>query len=143
MNWQIESEDQLQKLAHAILERFPKERVFLLIGEMGSGKTTLIKQICTALGVVSAMGSPSFSVVNEYFSPERGKIFHFDLYRVKSDRELAELGFSEYLESGHYCFIEWPDLGKDFYDDFLVVQILMQGEVRRIIVSKDVNYEST
>ena len=79
-------------------------------GEMGSGKTTLIKSICHKLGVSSAMTSPTFSIVNEYTNHENEKVYHFDFYRLKKEVEAYDIGVEEYFESGHYCFVEWPEL---------------------------------
>jgi tRNA threonylcarbamoyladenosine biosynthesis protein TsaE len=136
MNLHIDSEDELPRIARAILESYPKERVFLLQGDMGSGKTTLIKRLCKELGVSTNMGSPTFALVNEYLSKDVGKIYHFDLYRIKSSRELAELGFSDYLDSGSYCFIEWPEYGQEFYDEFVNILINAEGKARDFRISK-------
>lgn len=75
---------------------------------MGAGKTTLIKELCAALGVEEAVTSPTFSIVNEYDIP-LGKIFHFDFYRLKTESEALDMGYEEYFYSGNYCFIEWPE----------------------------------
>lgn len=75
---------------------------------MGAGKTTLIKQLCKNLGTQDNLSSPTYSIVNEYHY-EKHKIFHFDLFRINKISELYDLGFEEYLESGEYCFIEWPE----------------------------------
>jgi tRNA threonylcarbamoyladenosine biosynthesis protein TsaE len=96
--------------AAAILHACPDRRVFALHGELGAGKTTLIKALCTELGVADAMSSPTFALVNEYLAGLRGKVYHFDLYRMRSAAELDGIGFVEYLDSGAYCFVEWPEL---------------------------------
>lgn len=83
--------------------------VWCFHGEMGTGKTTLIKSICHKLGVTSAMTSPSFSIVNEYANPNKKKIYHFDFYRLKKETEAYDIGVEEYFESGQYCFVEWPE----------------------------------
>jgi tRNA threonylcarbamoyladenosine biosynthesis protein TsaE len=82
-------------------------KVWLFHGDMGSGKTTLIKAICQSLGVKSVMTSPTFSIVNEY----EGKdvIYHFDCYRLKNEEEAYDIGLEEYLDSGKLCLIEWPE----------------------------------
>lgn len=86
-------------------------KVFAFNGEMGSGKTTFIKELSKILGSKDDLSSPTYSIVNEYNSLE-GKIYHFDLYRLKNTEELLDLGFEEYLDSGNYCFIEWPLIGE-------------------------------
>jgi tRNA threonylcarbamoyladenosine biosynthesis protein TsaE len=89
-------------------------KVFTFNGEMGSGKTTFIKELCKVLNSEDDFSSPTYSIVNEYRSPQ-GKIFHFDLYRLRKESELFDLGFEEYLQSGNYCFIEWPELAHSFF----------------------------
>jgi tRNA threonylcarbamoyladenosine biosynthesis protein TsaE len=96
--------------AASILHTFADRRVFALHGDLGAGKTTLIKALCTELDVVDAMSSPTFALVNEYQTGLRGKVYHFDLYRMKTAAELDGIGFVEYLDSGAYCFVEWPEL---------------------------------
>lgn len=88
-------------------------KVMAFNGAMGAGKTTFIKELCRTLGSDDDFSSPSYSIVNEYKIPA-GKIFHFDLYRLKKEEELLDLGFEEYLQSGNYCFIEWPELAQFF-----------------------------
>jgi tRNA threonylcarbamoyladenosine biosynthesis protein TsaE len=76
-------------------------------GEMGAGKTTLIKQICACLGVRGHVTSPTFSIVNEYETEDKKVIYHFDFYRIKHETEALDIGVDEYFDSGNYCFIEW------------------------------------
>ncbi|MCB0772943.1 MAG: tRNA (adenosine(37)-N6)-threonylcarbamoyltransferase complex ATPase subunit type 1 TsaE [Flavobacteriales bacterium] len=102
-------------VAAALLQAWPQGRVFLFNGPMGAGKTTLIKALCAQLGVATGLASPTFSIVHEYASRDGGPVFHFDLYRLRNAGELEGIGFTEYLDSGHYCFIEWPALGQAFY----------------------------
>lgn len=88
--------------------KFKPEKIITFTGEMGAGKTTLIKEICKVLGVTSATSSPTFSLVNTYQSPD-GPIYHFDCYRLKTETEALDMGIEEYLDSGHWCLIEWPE----------------------------------
>ncbi len=87
-------------------------RVFAFDGQMGAGKTTFIKQLCESMGSVDVVNSPTFAIVNVYDveQPYRGEVYHFDCYRLKDVREAMDFGAEEYLYSGHYCFIEWPDM---------------------------------
>lgn len=94
--------------AKFLLDTSPR-KVILFQGEMGAGKTTLIKEIARALGVEGATSSPTFSLVNEYHLQPHGKLFHFDMYRLKNESEAYDMGIDEYLYSGHWCFIEWPE----------------------------------
>jgi len=104
----ISSVNELAKAAENILDFAGEERVFLFFGEMGAGKTTLIKQLCQVLGVTDTASSPTFSIVNEY-NAASGVVFHFDFYRLKHETEALDLGYEDYFYSGNYCFIEWPE----------------------------------
>ena len=85
------------------------DRIFLFEGEMGSGKTTFISELCRQLGASDDFGSPTFSLVNEYEGGEGQPIFHFDLYRLDSPQEALDMGALEYFDSGELCLVEWPD----------------------------------
>ncbi|AZQ64435.1 tRNA (adenosine(37)-N6)-threonylcarbamoyltransferase complex ATPase subunit type 1 TsaE [Flammeovirga pectinis] len=84
--------------------------VWLFHGEMGAGKTTFIKEICAALGVIDHVNSPTFALVNEYMTDTADTIYHFDMYRIKDDTEAYDIGFEEYLYSNNLCLIEWPSM---------------------------------
>lgn len=99
---------ELPLIAQKVLAAAQTPKVFLFFGEMGAGKTTLIKEICAALGTTNPVSSPTFSLVNEYEYP-KGLIYHFDCYRLKTPTEALDMGIEEYLYSGNYCFIEWPE----------------------------------
>jgi tRNA threonylcarbamoyladenosine biosynthesis protein TsaE len=109
LNFSIEQESELPAAAAQLLAFAGDRRVFLFDAEMGTGKTTFIKVLCQVLKSDSAFSSPSYSIVNEYKYPG-GKIFHFDLYRLKQIDEALDLGIEDYLYSGNYCFVEWPNL---------------------------------
>lgn len=100
--------DELPGVAEEIAKHAGEIKVWLFEGEMGSGKTTLIKEVCRCLQVEDAMSSPTFSIVNEYATPG-GKVYHFDFYRLKNEREAFDIGAEEYFYSGYPCFVEWPD----------------------------------
>jgi tRNA threonylcarbamoyladenosine biosynthesis protein TsaE len=100
-------------IAQLILQGYPEARVFAFHGDLGAGKTTLIKAMGQELGVADAMSSPTFALVNEYRSGTGDPVYHFDLYRLKDAAELDAIGFSEYVDSGNYCFIEWPQLAEE------------------------------
>lgn len=100
-------------VARLMLQGYPEARVFAFHGELAAGKTTLIKGLCAALGVQDETSSPSFALVNEYRAASGDPVYHFDLYRLKDPAELEAIGFTEYLDSGHYCFIEWPELAEE------------------------------
>jgi tRNA threonylcarbamoyladenosine biosynthesis protein TsaE len=96
------------KAAAAIWQTFPRQTVFAFHGDMGAGKTTLIRALCLAKGVTDTVGSPTFSIINEYLYPG-GCIYHIDLYRLKDEEEAIRTGVEDVLYSGDLCLVEWPD----------------------------------
>lgn len=136
MEQEITQIDDLKTAAKALLDFAGNEKVFLFYGGMGAGKTTFIKELCTSLGSTDNFSSPTYSIVNEYQCPA-GKLFHFDLYRLKNATELLDIGIDEYLYSGNYCFIEWPQLAEVFLDGFYIsVNIKVQENNRYLRASK-------
>ena len=100
--------DEINEVAQKILSQNPK-KVILFNGNMGVGKTTLIKSLAKNLGVIDATSSPTFSLVNEYQIANNQYIYHFDVYRLKNETEALDMGIDEYLYSGNWCFIEWAE----------------------------------
>lgn len=99
---------ELSTVAQRILEK-SNARVLLFYGAMGSGKTTLIKELAGQLGVNSMTSSPTFSLVNEYHSKNGELLFHFDFYRIEKEEEAYDMGIEEYFDQNAWCFIEWPE----------------------------------
>lgn len=100
--------DSLNSFAADFWKQFQSNKVFAFSGEMGAGKTTLITELCRHLGVKSSMGSPTFSIINQY-ECEAGSVYHLDLYRLNSEVEAIQAGVEDVLYSGSICFIEWPE----------------------------------
>jgi tRNA threonylcarbamoyladenosine biosynthesis protein TsaE len=113
-------------------------KVWLFVGEMGAGKTTTIKTICEALDVKDEISSPTFSIVNEYFSDQLGTMYHFDCYRLKDDEEALSIGIEDYFYSGYHCFVEWPQKIEQLIpDEFLLFNFEKVDESTRLLtVSK-------
>ena len=86
-----------------------KNKTLLFYGQMGVGKTTLIKEICKALKVQDNISSPTFSLVNEYQTIDNAKVFHFDFYRITDEEEALDMGIEDYLYNNDWCLIEWPE----------------------------------
>ncbi|HZW63647.1 MAG TPA: tRNA (adenosine(37)-N6)-threonylcarbamoyltransferase complex ATPase subunit type 1 TsaE [Flavobacteriaceae bacterium] len=117
--------EDIDDVAKKIVER-SASKTLLFNGEMGVGKTTLIKAIVKALGSKDEVSSPTFSIVNEYESSE-GTVYHFDLYRVQKQTELLDFGIEEYLDKDAWCLIEWPELIKDYLDTGYEIVTITKG----------------
>jgi tRNA threonylcarbamoyladenosine biosynthesis protein TsaE len=120
--------------AHKFLDLTGKNRVFAFYGGMGAGKTTIIKAICEELGATDLVSSPSFTLVNEYRTNEGSALYHIDFFRIRNLSEVFDFGIEEYLSSGSYCFIEWPELVEEILPENTVkVKIRVGEEDERII----------
>ena len=131
MNFKSSNLKETEKIAKEVLKNLNK-KILLFNGEMGSGKTTFILYFLKALGVKHTAGSPTFTIVNEYFA--RGKnILHFDLYRVENANELINIDFSEIVENADIVLIEWPDIAKKYLnlDECASLSINKLGETER------------
>jgi len=111
-----------------ILNVHPEKRVYALRGKMGAGKTTFTKSLCEAMGSDDIVNSPTFAIVNVYEDKNREEIYHFDCYRLKSIQEALDFGAEEYLYSGCYCFIEWPEMIEDILPEDTVDIIIEPQE---------------
>lgn len=126
---------ELAKAAKTILEFSCEKKIFCFYGELGVGKTTLIKELCKQLGVTDKGSSPTFALINEYQNKDEKKLFHFDLYRVKDESEIYDIGYEDYIFSGNYCFIEWPEkIERLLPNDVVKVRIEVKEGERRITV---------
>jgi tRNA threonylcarbamoyladenosine biosynthesis protein TsaE len=123
--------DQIQEVAEEIIAQNPK-KIILFNGEMGVGKTTLIKQLCKALGVKDATSSPTFSLVNEYYTSDNKIIYHFDFYRLNKETEALDMGVDDYLYSGNWCFIEWSEkIANLIPEEHSAITIELQADGKR------------
>ena len=130
----IFSLDEINEVAQQIIAQNPN-KVILFHGEMGVGKTTLIKALAKNLGVIGATCSPTFSLVNEYQTTNNQIVNHFDFYRLKVETEALDMGADEYFYSGHWCFIEWaekiPNLIPDVHS---VIRIILLPDGKRSLL---------
>lgn len=132
MEIEIKDIKKLPDVARALLDTFSSERFFAFFGEMGVGKTTLIKEICTALGVKDNVCSPTFAIVNEY-NAEGNPVYHFDFYRLKSIAEAYDIGYEEYFYSGDYCFTEWTEKIEELLPEHYVrVELTETNGIRKL-----------
>lgn len=130
----IAHESELAAVAEEVQPMIAQQPIVCFHGEMGAGKTTLIKVICEHLGVADAMSSPTFSIVNEYRDAEDAPIYHFDFYRVEKTQEALDIGVDEYFYSGDVCLIEWPEMIKELIpESYLEINIKLVGANEREI----------
>jgi len=129
-NYQIAN---LPAVSTQIIDLAKDFKIWTFDGEMGAGKTTLIKSICKNLGVIDEVSSPTFSLVNEYKTLNGQTVFHFDFYRIKSINEAYDMGVEEYFDSGNICLIEWPNM---------IDEILLNEKTFNIFISMNSNSRS-
>ena len=99
----------LYDAAGEILDSLEGRTIVALRGEMGAGKTTLIREICDRLGVADTVTSPTFAIINEYKDRGHRPVYHFDFYRINRIEEAFDFGYEEYFYSGNLCLVEWPE----------------------------------
>ena len=122
--------NQLKEISLKVTQNF-NHKIVLISGEMGAGKTTLIKQILIGLNVIDNISSPTFSIINEYKTKSTDLIYHMDLYIINKIEELEEIGFFEYLESGNLCFIEWGEIIENMIgEDYNKFNLIENGHLR-------------
>ena len=132
MEFKIRSIEEWQEVVDYVKSKLHRP-ILLLKGNLGAGKTTFSQQLVSALGSDDEVSSPTYSIVNEYNSPN-GKIFHFDLYRLKNIEEAYDFGIEEYLDNAYLCIIEWPEIYESelLPGEFHEMQITNTGEERII-----------
>ena len=135
----INSLDELEIAAKELITAFSNDRVFAFYGKMGAGKTTFIQSICRALGSDDNVTSPTFALINEYNTANLDSIFHFDFYRIKDIEEAYDLGYEDYIYSGSYCLIEWPEMIDSLLPEKMVtVKIEVQDDDTRLITAQEI-----
>lgn len=132
MQFTIHQINDWQKVVDSILPEL-KHNILLLKGNLGAGKTTFTQFLLKNLGSEDEVNSPTYSIVNEYNSP-KGKIYHFDLYRLKNIEEVYDIGIEEYLDNASLCIIEWPEVYEDelYGLNYHAMNINNTGESREI-----------
>lgn len=133
---EIKHVSDLQDTAKQLLNHFHEDRIFALYGGMGAGKTTFIKAICHELGSADYVTSPTFALINEYSTSDGAVIYHFDFYRIKKLEEAFDLGYEDYIYSGNYCFIEWPEMIESLLPEGIIeVRITEIEHGKRLVVA--------
>lgn len=131
--FRIENIEDWQKIVEEILPNL-KHNILLLKGNLGAGKTTFTQFLLKNLGSTDEVSSPTYAIVNEYNSP-KGKVFHFDLYRLKKIEEAYDFGIEEYLDNAFLCIIEWPEIYEEEFADLPhhEMKIDNKGDYREVV----------
>ena len=129
----ILNENELDEVAEFLCKHHLHNKIFLFYGEVGAGKTTLIKKICKYLKIEDNVTSPTFSIVNKYTYAKNHIVSHFDFYRVKNISEVYNIGVYEYLNNSKFCFFEWPEVANEIFTDKYLKIFIKVNNSKRII----------
>ena len=130
----IPSIEKIDSVARQLVDILGPRKKVAFFGEMGAGKTTLIQAVCRVLGVEDNVASPTFALINEYFTKEGASVYHFDLYRIEDITEMYDLGYEDYFYSDAYCFIEWPEKAMELIpEDVLLLEIKVLDDGSRVV----------
>jgi len=130
----INDKKHLPAAARKLLDQTGEKKILAFYGSMGAGKTTIIKAVCKVLGAADLVSSPTFTLVNEYRTRTGESLYHIDFYRINKKEEVFDFGIEEYLSSGSYCFMEWPELVEDILPPETVrIKITVGGNEQRIL----------
>lgn len=133
MEFVAETEGDLEPIAKHLLQTAKEQKVFTFSGDLGAGKTTLIKEFCRQAQVIDTVSSPTFGLVNEYETRKGERIYHFDCYRMKAIEEAYDIGFEEYIDSGDICLIEWAEIVEPILPQhYTAVKISLQPSGTRL-----------
>lgn len=135
----IKNESEIDKLVDAYLSLSKEVKVAFLYGDLGAGKTTFVKRLVHRLGSEDDASSPTYSIVNEY-DVSGGKLYHIDLYRLNDEQDALEIGIEDYLYSGVYCMIEWPQVIEKLVDAAVEIRITTEEDQSRTVEIDLVNY---
>lgn len=128
----IDSQSELRNVADAIIQNLDGRSIVAFYGQMGAGKTTLIREIVALLGSEDVVTSPTFALVNQYSTADGDAVYHFDFYRINKLEEAFDLGYEEYFYSGDLCLIEWSEkIGELLPEDVMTVTIHVNSESSR------------
>ena len=129
----IDSQSELSEVAETILQQLGNRTVVAFSGEMGAGKTTLIREIVALKGSDDTVTSPTFALVNHYSTEQEESIFHFDFYRIERPEEAFDFGYEEYFYSGNLCLVEWPEKIEALLpEEAMIVRITVESETERL-----------
>ena len=131
---EIKNLEDIDRAAGEFLEKIGKHSLIAFYAPMGAGKTTFITALCRRLGVEETVCSPTFTIINEYVTPDGSSIYHFDFYRIAKNSEALDIGLYDYLDSGSLCLMEWPENVEDLLpEETLRVRIRVNPDFSRTI----------
>lgn len=126
--------DHIDDIAHLLIQEAADQKVWIFKGEMGAGKTTLIKSLAKALEVADSVNSPTFGIVNEYQTKTKGLLYHFDFYRLDDPMEALDIGIEEYFYNGNYCWLEWAEKIAPYLPErFFYIELALASETGRML----------
>ena len=126
--------DRIDEIAHLLIQEAGDQKIWIFKGEMGAGKTTLIKSLAKALQVADSVSSPTFGIVNEYQTQGKVLLYHFDFYRLDDPMEALDIGIEEYFYSGNYCWLEWAENIASFLPErFFLIELTIESETGRLL----------
>ncbi len=135
MKIELDSFVETERLGRLLWEKLPEKCLVFLQGELGAGKTTLVRGVLNAAGYQKAVKSPTYTLVEEYHLAARD-VYHFDLYRLNDPEELEWIGMDDYLQQDALCFIEWPQMGQGFLPDAdLEINLIHDGDRREAVLT--------
>jgi len=124
----IKSEGEINQVIDALHDAVLKNKIIFLYGDLGAGKTTFVKNFLMRLGTEDIVSSPTYSIVNEYIVAKQKTAYHIDLYRLEGEGDALDIGIEEYLHSGDFIFIEWPQIIERLVDNYLEVKISVDND---------------
>ena len=126
--------DHIDEIAHLLIQEAGDQKVWIFKGEMGAGKTTLIKSLAKALEVADSVSSPTFGIVNEYQTQGEELLYHFDFYRLDDPMEALDIGIEEYFYSGNDCWLEWAEKITPFLpEQFFQIELALASKTGRML----------
>lgn len=135
----VEHLHEYKQAADYIIELMDEYSVFLMFGQLGAGKTTLVQKICGIIGSEDVVSSPTFALINPY-KTKKGMLYHMDMYRVKKVEEAIDFGVEEYLWDSHYCFVEWPERIEEIIPEkYVRIEITQNEDHSREVAITDVD----
>ncbi len=132
--------DKIDSAARKLIDLAGEEKIWVFKGEMGAGKTTLIKALARTLEILDQVSSPTFGIVNHYENQHQEEFFHFDFYRIDDPMEALDIGIEEYFYSGNYCWLEWAErIGSFLPEQFFLIEITTDSPEQRTLNIQHVN----